>query len=182
MQGVGRALLRTRPFGVRDVHPVFATIAVTWDPARLDRDAVVDWIRATQPAPNDHPREVRLPVRYDGADLADVAAATGLDVAEVTRRHMAPDYDVVTVGALPGQPFLAPNDPALQLPRRPNPRVALPAHTVAIAMHLTTVYPTGSPAAGTSSARRCRRCTTRTGPNRSCSPPATACGSSRATA
>ena len=62
VQGLGRALLQTRPLGVRDVHPVFATIAVTWDPARIDRDDVVDWIRAAQPAPNDHPREVRLPV------------------------------------------------------------------------------------------------------------------------
>ena len=145
VQGTGRALLAARPAGVRDVHPVFATIAVTWDPARIDRDAVVDWIRAARPVPNDHPREIRLPVRYDGADLGAVAAATGLDVAEVTRRHTAPDYEVVTVGALPGQPFLGPNDTALQQPRRPNPRVALPAHTVAIAMHLTTVYPTGSP-------------------------------------
>ena len=145
VQGLGRALLANRPVGVRDVHPVFATIAVTWDPARLDRDAVVDWIRAARPAPNDNPREVRLPVRYDGADLGEVAAATGLHVDEVVRRHVAPHYDVVTVGALPGQPFLAPNDSALQLPRRPNPRVALPAHTVAVAMHLTTVYPTAAP-------------------------------------
>ncbi len=145
VQDVGRALLASRPYGVRDVHPVFETIAVTWDPALLDRESVVDWIRATRPAANDHPRDVRLPVRYDGADLGEVAEATGLDVAEVIRRHVAPSYDVVSVGALPGQPFLAPNDPSLELPRRPNPRVVLPAHTVAVAMHLTTVYPTGSP-------------------------------------
>jgi KipI family sensor histidine kinase inhibitor len=145
VQGLGRALLRSRPVGVRDVHPVFATIAVTWDPARLDRDAVVGWIRAARPIAPENPRDVRLPVRYDGEDLADVAAATGLDVAEVTRRHAVPGYDVVTVGALPGQPFLGPGDPALRVSRRPNPRVALPAHTIAIAMHLTTVYPTSAP-------------------------------------
>ena len=145
VQGLGRALLQSRPVGVRDVHPVFTTIAVTWDPDRIDRDAVVDWIRAARPAAAGRPREVRLPVRYDGADLAEVAVAAGLAIDDVTRLHAAPDYDVVTVGALPGQPFLSPNDPALRLPRRPNPRVALPAHSVAIAMHLTTVYPTGSP-------------------------------------
>ncbi len=145
VQGLGRALLQSRPLGVRDVHPVFATIAVTWDPARIDREDVVGWIRAARPTAASDPRDVRLPVRYDGADLADVAAATGLTVDDVTRLHTATHYDVVTVGALPGQPFLSPNDPALQLPRRPNPRVVLPAHTVAIAMHLTTVYPTSSP-------------------------------------
>ena len=106
---------------------------------------MVGWIRAARPTAASDPRDVRLPVRYDGADLADVAAATGLTVDDVTRLHTATHYDVVTVGALPGQPFLSPNDPALQLPRRPNPRVVLPAHTVAIAMHLTTVYPTSSP-------------------------------------
>ena len=125
VQGVGRALLARRPAGVRDVHPVFATIAVTWDPARIDRVDVERWIRAADPLPAATSRSVRVPVRYDGADLADIAAATGLDVGDVIARHSAPDYEVVTTGALPGQPFLAPNDEALRLPRRPSPRVLL---------------------------------------------------------
>lgn len=145
VQGVGRALLARRPAGVRDVHPVFATIAVTWDPARIDRDDVERWIRAAEPVAPTASRQVHVPVRYDGADLADIAAATGLDVDEVIARHTAPDYDVVTSGALPGQPFLAPNDEALRLPRRPSPRVLLAARSIAIANHLTTVYPTAAP-------------------------------------
>jgi len=145
VQGVGRALLAGRPPGVRDVHPVFATIAVTWDPARIDRDDVERWIRAAEPVPPASPRSLRVPVRYDGPDLPDIAAATGLDVAEVIARHAAPDYEVVSSGALPGQPFLAPNDELLRLPRRPSPRVLLPTRSIAIAMHLTTVYPAAAP-------------------------------------
>ena len=98
VQGVGRALLARRLPGVRDVHPVFATIAVTWDPARVDRIDVERWIRAAEPLPPVSPRSLRVPVRYDGADLHDIAAATGLDVAEVIRRHAAPEYDIVTSG------------------------------------------------------------------------------------
>ncbi len=145
VQGVGRALLERRLPGVRDVHPVFATIAVTWDPARADRVDVERWIRAAVPLPPVASRSLHVPVRYDGADLHDIAAATGLDVGEVIRRHAAPEYDVVTTGALPGQPFLAPNDEALRLPRRPSPRVLLAARSIAIANHLTTVYPTAAP-------------------------------------
>jgi KipI family sensor histidine kinase inhibitor len=145
VQGVGRALLARRPAGVRDVHPVFATIAVTWDPARIDRVDVERWIRAADPLPAAASRSMRVPVRYDGADLADIAAATGLDVGDVIARHSAPDYEVVSTGALPGQPFLAPNDEALRLPRRPSPRMLLAARSIAIANHLTTVYPTAAP-------------------------------------
>lgn len=145
VQGVGRALLARRPAGVRDIHPVFATIAVTWDPARIDRVDVERWIRAAEALPPTASRSVRVPVRYDGADLADIAAATGLGAGEVIARHSAPDYEVVTTGALPGQPFLAPNDEALRLPRRPSPRVLLAARSIAIANHLTTVYPTAAP-------------------------------------
>ena len=66
------------------------------------------------------------------------------------RRGDAPPHARPTTTSSPSAPCPAsrswpPTTPRCELPRRPNPRVALPAHTVAIAMHLTTVYPTGSP-------------------------------------
>ena len=88
---------------------------------------------------------VRVPVRYDGADLADVAANTGLTVAEVRDRHTAPTYRVGFCGFAPGFAYLEGLDPALHLPRRATPRTRVPPGSVAIAAAYTAVYPTASP-------------------------------------
>jgi 5-oxoprolinase (ATP-hydrolysing) subunit B len=88
---------------------------------------------------------VRVPVRYDGADLADVAASTGLTIAEVRDRHAAPTYRVGFCGFAPGFAYLEGLDPGLHLPRRATPRTRVPPGSVAIAAAYTSVYPTASP-------------------------------------
>lgn len=85
-------------------------------------------------------RLVEIPVAYDGCDLEDVARATGLDVAEVIRRHSDPVYSAFVIGFMPGFAYLGPVDPLLMLPRRPTPRFAVPAGSVAIAGEHTGVY------------------------------------------
>ncbi len=52
---------------------------------------------------------------------------------------------MVAVGGTPGQPFLGPTPAALELPRRPSPRLLVPAASLAIAMRLSTVYPVSTP-------------------------------------
>jgi KipI family sensor histidine kinase inhibitor len=49
------------------------------------------------------------------------------------------------VGFLPGYPYLGDLPPELVLPRRENPRTALPAGSVAIATTLSAVYTLESP-------------------------------------
>ncbi|WP_154795014.1 5-oxoprolinase subunit PxpB [Occultella kanbiaonis] len=88
---------------------------------------------------------VRIAVRYDGPDLADVASATGLTEAEVIARHAAPVYTVDFVGFAPGFGYLSGLDPALHLPRLTTPRPRVPAGSVAIAADRTAVYPRASP-------------------------------------
>ena len=90
-------------------------------------------------------REVVLPARYDGEDLDAVADATGLAVAELVERHAAATYRVRMVGFLPGFPYLAGLPPELHLPRRPSPRVRVPAGSLAIAADMTCIYPSASP-------------------------------------
>lgn len=89
--------------------------------------------------------EVRIEVRYDGADLAEVADAVGLSTAEVVRRHSAARYVVEFVGFAPGFGYLTGLDPILQLPRRTSPRPSVPAGSVAIAGPYSAVYPRESP-------------------------------------
>ena len=88
---------------------------------------------------------VEVPVIYDGADLADVAAACGLDVDEVIALHSAAEYTCAFCGFMPGFSYLVGLDPRLQLPRRATPRIRVPAGAVAIAADFTAVYPGESP-------------------------------------
>lgn len=90
-------------------------------------------------------RTVEIPVTYDGPDLDDVAAATGLSPAEVVRRHSSPTYTAAFAGFAPGFVYLEGLDPVLQLPRRADPRTRVPPGAVAIAAGYTAVYPRESP-------------------------------------
>ena len=86
-----------------------------------------------------------IPVRYDGPDLDQVAARTGMTRADVIRLHTSREYLVYLLGFAPGFAYLGDLDPALVLPRRPEPRTRVPAGSVAIAGAQTAVYPLATP-------------------------------------
>jgi KipI family sensor histidine kinase inhibitor len=105
------------------------------------------WIDALAALPDDDApaREVVLRARYDGADLAVVAAATGHSVAEVGALHAGAVYTVEMMGFAPGFGYLSGLPAALELPRRATPRTRVPAGAIAIAGAYTAVYPFASP-------------------------------------
>jgi KipI family sensor histidine kinase inhibitor len=88
---------------------------------------------------------VEIACRYDGPDLAEVAAATGLSVAEVIARHSAATYEAAFTGFAPGFAYLSGLDPVLRLSRRSSPRPRVPPGSVAIADGYSAVYPRASP-------------------------------------
>jgi KipI family sensor histidine kinase inhibitor len=89
---------------------------------------------------------VELPVLYDGEDLPEVAGRLDLTIPEVIALHAGRDYDVFAIGFLPGYPYAGYLPPELSgLPRRGEPRVRVPAGSVAIAGRQTAVYPAESP-------------------------------------
>jgi len=104
-------------------------------------------LAASPPPPSSPPAqgEVEIVVRYDGADLAEVAAMTGLDPAEVVRAHTSTLWRVAFGGFVPGFGYLVGGDPRLQVPRRESPRTRVPAGSVALAGEFTGVYPRASP-------------------------------------
>jgi KipI family sensor histidine kinase inhibitor len=112
--------------------------------------SVGDWIAAlgadvrTERAPTSG-SEVVVDVVYDGVDLEDVAAATGMSVAEVVALHAAGRYRCDFCGFAPGFGYLSGLDQRLVLPRRATPRTSVPAGSVAIAGAYTGVYPSASP-------------------------------------
>lgn len=92
----------------------------------------------------DHPT-VKIPVRYDGPDLADVAELTGLSVSEVVRAHTSTVWAVGFAGFAPGFAYLVGGDPRLRVPRRAQPRTRVPAGAVALADDFSGIYPRASP-------------------------------------
>lgn len=114
-------------------HPVLAKIAAGIDQA--PRSATI----ATTG------RTVVVDVIYDGVDLDEVCAHTGLTRAEIVRRHCAASYTVDYFGFSPGLAFFAGVPRALRVPRRPVPRTSIPAGSVAIANGYSVVYPGGTP-------------------------------------
>jgi KipI family sensor histidine kinase inhibitor len=144
--GVAAALRRARLPGVTDIVPAARTVLVRAERGALVRSAVADVVADAKVAP-ESPVEavVEVPVVYDGADLAAVAAAAGCSVDEVIERHAAGRYTVAFCGFAPGFAYLTGLDPLLHLPRRPEPRPRVPAGSVAIAAEYTSVYPSASP-------------------------------------
>lgn len=99
---------------------------------------------ASDPATNDDP-VVEIPVRYDGADLEEVARRCGLSVDEVVSLHTGCAFIVRFCGFSPGFAYLGGLPERLHLPRRDSPRTRVPNGSVAIAAHYSAVYPRESP-------------------------------------
>ncbi|MER7868024.1 allophanate hydrolase subunit 1 [Streptomyces cellulosae] len=88
---------------------------------------------------------VEIPVRYDGPDLADVAARWGIGPDEVAARHSSYTYRVVFCGFAPGFGYLTGLPAELHVPRRDTPRTRVPAGALALAGPYSAVYPRATP-------------------------------------
>ena len=136
--------------GVRDVIATFRSVAVFFDPLRVDVQALKARVLTAPPVvaeASDGP-VVDVPVEYGGAagpDLEAVAAANGVSPAEVIARHTARDYRVFMLGFLPGFAYLGSVDAAIAAPRHDSPRLRVPPGSVGIAGQQTGIYPQASP-------------------------------------
>lgn len=138
--------------GVIESIPAYATLTVCFDPLQHEGSVLAERLRkllrgiaSRRAGPG---RRMELPVCYEAAfapDIEDLARHAGVEIAEVVRRHSAPDYRVFFLGFAPGFPYLGGLDPTLAMPRRDTPRLAVPAGSVAIGGAQTGVYPQRSP-------------------------------------
>lgn len=145
--GMFRALEHSKPAGVVDIVPAARTIAVLLDPRVLSPAAARGWIEHTVPEPPDAAADevVELAVRYDGDDLAEVAALLGITPREVVERHTTSRWRVAFGGFAPGFAYLVTDHDGLRVPRRATPRTAVPAGSVGLAGEFSGVYPRSSP-------------------------------------
>lgn len=88
---------------------------------------------------------VRIPMRYDGADLAEIARQWGCGPEEVIERHLQTEFVVAFCGFVPGFAYCT-SDPALPgVQRRADPRTRVPAGSVALAGPYCGIYPSSMP-------------------------------------
>lgn len=138
--------------GVIEMVPAFASVALHYDPLRLEYDelakAVAPLLKGLDSVLLPQAREVEIPVWYGGAagpDLDQLARMHDLTVDDVVSIHTASDYLVHMIGFAPGFPYLGGLDPRIATPRRDTPRTRVLAGSVGIGGSQTGVYPIESP-------------------------------------
>ena len=89
--------------------------------------------------------DITVDVVYDGPDLDEVARLTGLTPDQVVAAHTGSLWRVGFGGFAPGFAYLIGGDARLQVPRRAEPRTAVPAGSVGLAGEFSGVYPRRSP-------------------------------------
>lgn len=146
-QALHAELLRRRAEGLltaREIVPAARTVLLDGltDPDRVASELAAADVPPAPPLPD---TVVEIPVRYDGPDLADVAAHWGVSPREVARIHAGTEFRVAFCGFAPGFGYLTGLPPRYDVPRRATPRTAVPAGSVALAGPYTGVYPRSSP-------------------------------------
>ena len=138
---------------IRDVVPAIGGLALHFDPDHealggkpLEAAAqlIEECLKAGLPKEGELVRTIEVPVCYEppyGLDLAEVAKAAKVSVADIGALHAAGEYRVLMIGFAPGHAYMGGLDPKLSVPRRSTPRAVVPAGSVAIANDQTVVYP-----------------------------------------
>lgn len=132
--------------------PTFHSLLVQYDPLRTSAAKLETTIRERLaqglPTTARSGRLWRLPACYHpdvAPDLEDMARRASLSVEEVVRLHSETRFHVYLVGFAPGFAYMGDLPDALNFPRRTDPRVKVPAGSVAIAQSMTGIYPQESP-------------------------------------
>lgn len=141
-------LLRRRAAGtlppVEEIVPGARTVLLDGVPhsEELAR-RIAGWDVPARPA--DEGAAVEIPVRYDGPDLAEVAALWRIGVDEVGARHSSYTYRVAFCGFAPGFGYLTGLPAELHVPRQDTPRTRVPAGALGLAGPYSAVYPRATP-------------------------------------
>ncbi len=137
--------------GLIEWIPSYRSLGVVYDPNQISYDDLVDRLKALDAAdvarPSSPSKYIEIPVCYGGEmgpDLSFVAQHHKLSVEEVIRIHRDGDYRVYLLGFTPGFPYLGGMSPRIATPRLDEPRLRVPAGSVAIGGNQTGIYPTPS--------------------------------------
>ncbi|KEP73799.1 allophanate hydrolase, partial [Microbacterium sp. SUBG005] len=142
------ALAADPPAGVEELVPAARTVLVAFDPRRIGRAAVGEWIHRAAVSPADAAPPgplVEVPVRYDGADLDETAALIGIPARDLVARHAGAEWTVAFTGFAPGFAYLVSAQWPFDVPRLAQPRTRVPAGAVGLAGAFSGAYPRETP-------------------------------------
>nr|WP_120491268.1 allophanate hydrolase subunit 1 [Corynebacterium lactis] len=139
--------------GLIDSVPAAQTLLLRFSgPARLHLPDIERTLRSPEAATHAVGKraDVRIPVQYDGPDLADLAAALGMSTTALVDWHTAEPWTAAFGGFAPGFYYMVrqagEGQPAtLDIPRLTTPRTRVPKGSVGLAGHFAGVYPIDSP-------------------------------------
>lgn len=147
-QALAASLRKERLPGVIETVPGLESLLVELDLNDLQAELAVAELErrigTLEPVPASGRRHT-ICVDYDGPDLEDVAAITGLSTREVVELHASLELRVLFCGFAPGFAYLGDLPPALNVPRLETPRTRTVAGSVAIAGAMSAVYPAELP-------------------------------------
>lgn len=137
--------------GVVDAVPGMNNLTLIFDPNKCAGDQLLielqqAWKNCS--ASDYAPRHYDLPVSYggvDGPDLEEVAAHANVSISSFIAMHTDVIYSVYFLGFQPGFAYLGDLPKQLHCPRRAEPRLRVPAGSVAIGGAQTGIYPQASP-------------------------------------
>jgi 5-oxoprolinase (ATP-hydrolysing) subunit B len=143
-----RRLQAAMPDAVSEIAPNLVSVLLKYDPRRVSYERLAGEVRLllkgrdAKPAPGT--RHV-IQVRFDGEDLALLAATLSLSPGAFVREHCARTLRVLATGFAPGFVYCGFHPETLELPRRTNVRQKVPAGTVLFAARQTAITSTPVP-------------------------------------
>jgi KipI family sensor histidine kinase inhibitor len=149
-RSVADAVRSARLPGLVDVLASYASVFVAFDPLTCDRERL-RVLLARGPVAGSHPgpgQDFLVPVVYGGGfgeDLDGVAEELRTDAGTVVEQHVGTSWTVRLLGSPLGMPMMDRPATGPALARRAEPRVRVPAGSVALSGHQCVVYPTSSP-------------------------------------
>ena len=148
--------------GIIDIIPSYHTLTIVYDIAQfLDSTETVssllisfcnkmisDFENNLQEQKNKELTIYQVPVCYDksfGIDLENISLSNQISCDEIIQIHTSKQYDVYSIGFLPGFTYMGMVDEKINIKRHNKPRKEVLAGSVGIAGLQTGIYPTNSP-------------------------------------
>lgn len=142
-------LAEARLHGLTEIVSGARTLLLRFDPATTDATRLRSALGRVAPATDADAASAAdplvVPVVYDGEDLDQVTALTGMDRDRLIAWHTGQLWTSAFCGFAPGFSYLTGSEPSLDLPRRSASRTAVPSGAVALAGEFSAVYPRVSP-------------------------------------
>ena len=148
--------------GIIDIIPSYHTLTIIYDIEQfLDstetassqllsfcNKMITDFENDLWEQKNSESTVYQVPVCYDksfGIDLENISLSNQISCDEIIQIHTSNQYDVFSIGFLPGFTYMGMVNEKIKIARHDKPRKEVPAGSVGIAGLQTGIYPTNSP-------------------------------------